>query len=116
MTFTKQKIVLLISAVVGAISAFLPWATFPGGSISGTYEGGDGVYTLIAFAVAAVLCLFVDKFNAAKIIAIICGAIGVAVIVINYIDFPPGLSVGFGAILTVLAGVALIVVPFVLKD
>ena len=59
----KQRLAILITAAVGALSTFMPWAKAPiVGSIPGTdFEDGQGWISFGLFGIAIVLCLLNDK-------------------------------------------------------
>jgi|LauGreDrversion4_2_1035121.scaffolds.fasta_scaffold98107_1 hypothetical protein len=59
----KQRLAILITAAVGALSTFMPWVKFPIiGSVPGTdMENGLGWISFVLFGVAIVLCILDDK-------------------------------------------------------
>jgi hypothetical protein len=59
----KQRLAILITAAVGALSTFMPWAKAPFiGSVPGTeIEDGLGWISFGLFGIAIVLCLLGDK-------------------------------------------------------
>lgn len=59
----KQRLAILITAAVGALSTFMPWVKAPFvGSVPGSdFENGLGWISFGLFAVALVFCLFDDK-------------------------------------------------------
>ena len=125
---SKQRLILIGAALLGAISAFLPWATASALGITQSTSGtsaNDGIITLIAFIAAGVLAVLGNREEAVtenkfKYGIVAAGAAGAAIAIINLIDINNtpsimgvGLSVGIGIYLTILAGAALIAVPFI---
>jgi hypothetical protein len=132
----KQRLAILIVAGLGALATFMPWIKLPiVGTINGTI-GGDGWITLVLFAVPLVMALLNDKTKALKggllygaiIPSVVAGAIGVWTIIdfnskMSDIDDNPFAkalgatgSIEFGLYLVVLAGIALPIVAFLIKD
>jgi hypothetical protein len=131
----KQKLAILIVAGLGALATFMPWVKVP---IVGTINGtkGDGWITLVLFAIPLVISLLNDKTKALKggllygaiISSLVAGAIGLIKIInfnskmsdIGDNPFAKALgatvSIEFGLYLVVLAGVALPIVAFLIKD
>ena len=129
--FTKQKQILLLAAAVGIIGAFLPWASVSVMGISQSVNGlsGDGIITLVLFAVAGYLSFKGDKKEvlSGNSLYIIVGAFGIAGLIglydINQMGQVTGLaaigasaSIGIGLYLTLLAGAAGAILPFVIKE
>ena len=84
----KQRIGILVGALLGAIGAFLPWITMKAGmmsiSISGTHEAiGWGWAVLILFALAVLFAVMGNKnaqLDAGRmVVSIICGLAGGAI-------------------------------------
>jgi hypothetical protein len=131
----KQRLAILIVAGLGALATFMPWVKVP---IVGTINGtkGDGWITLALFAVPLIISLLNDKTKALKggllygaiIPSLLAGAIGVWKIIefnskmsdIGDNPFAKALgaafSIEFGLYLLVLAGIALPIVAFLIKD
>ena len=128
----KQKIAILITALIGGIGTFLPWAEVPFlGTINGTE--GDGWITLGLFAVPIILALTGQskvslkgtKLIAASIASFIAAIIGF--IDLNDISSLTGgndmisqmmgdmVSVGSGLYVIIIAGIALPILAFALK-
>ena len=118
----KQRLYILIAAILGAFGTFLPWVNTFIGSVSGTV--GDGWLTLILFAVVIVLCLVKDKDKrlegralygaiASSVLAAVIGLY--AITNINAAAFGVA-SVGFGLYLVVLAAIAVPALGFLIKD
>ncbi len=120
----KQRLAVIVAAAVGVIALFLPWMSvsmsFLGSiKLSGTDAGGWIPFALCA--VAGVLAFLGDDRNTAieatyvKIVAG-CGA-GVVLFMLWKLFINITVSyAGFGAYLMFLAGVAILAVPFVIKD
>ena len=131
----KQRFAILIVAVLGALATFMPWVKAP---IVGTINGtkGDGWVTLVLFAVPLVISLLNDITKALKggllygaiIPSLVAGAIGVWKIFdfnskmsdIGNNPFAKALlatvSIEFGLYLVVLAGIALPIFAFFIKN
>ena len=130
-----QKQVVVVSAAIGMLCTFLPWAKVPiVGSVSGTE--GDGWITLLLFAVPLVLALRGDKLTAftkkesyiAAAAAAIAGVIGIWKIAdVNSVKdslgddafgamFSSSVSVGFGLYLLVISSVAVVVGSLFVKN
>jgi len=131
----KQRLAILIVAGLGALATFMPWVKAP---IVGTINGtkGDGWITLVLFAVPLVISLLNDKTKAVKgrllygaiIPSVLAGVIGI----LKIIDFNSKMadvgdnplakalgstvSIEFGLYLVVLAGIALPIAAFLIKD
>ena len=131
----KQRLAILIVAGLGALATFLPWVKVPiVGTINGT--AGDGWITLVLFAVPLVISLLNDKTKALKggllygaiIPSLVAGALGIWKIIefnskMSEIEDNPfakalgaTVSIEFGLYLLVLAGIALPIVAFLIKD
>lgn len=132
----KQKLVILIIAVIGMISVFLPWMHMPFvGSVNGAH--GWNLIVLALFAVPAVLTLVGERTErlsgnwlyAAIIPGLICSIKGiVAVVRVQSAMSGAGednpfaelvsasVSIGFGLILTIVAGIAIAIAAYVVKD
>lgn len=123
----KQRLAILIVAGLGVLATFLPWVKVPIlGSVNGTQ--GDGWITLVLFAIAILISLSKDKTKAIEggllYAAILPGGLAGAIGLWKIIDFNSkmeelgvgGVSIGFGLYLVVLAGIALPIVGFLIKD
>jgi hypothetical protein len=130
----KQRLGILIVAVVGMLATFMPWVNVPIiGSVDGTK--GDGWITFVLFAIPLIICLLNDKSKSVKgvllIAAIIPSLIAAIIGTWKIIDFKSkmgqtgdnpfaqalssSISVGFGLYLVVLSGIALPIVSFLIK-
>ena len=131
----KQRLAILIVAGLGALATFMPWVKVPFlGTINGTKD--DGWIILLLFAVPLVISLLNDTTKALKdgllygaiIPSLVAGAIGIWKIIdfnskmsdIGDNPFAKALratvSIEFGLYLVVLAGIALPIVAFLIKD
>jgi hypothetical protein len=121
MNFHKQKLYSLIIAGVGLISCFLPWWSFSFGGFGGYSINGMhdlGIITFLGFIGAGVVTFiggdktkpFEGQF---KLIAAGCfGGAGLFAL-IQFLRASTGAS--FGVWLAILAGIAGVVVVYVLK-
>ena len=119
----KQRLIIIGAAIVGVISAFLPWATIDAGMFgSGSVNGieGDGLLTLIAFIIAGVLACLGNqkepitsdaKFKWGIVVAGAAAAL-IAVIAVMNVSSVPLSSAGFGVYLSILVGAIVAVIPF----
>mgnify|MGYP007022188565 CR=1 FL=1 len=101
------------AGLLGFITLFLPWASIPGYFSISLIEGGDGVVVLFLMLAAiafAVVALFVRKKWTPRTSGIVAIAVGALTFLIAIVDWPggSGLNIGFGAILLLLVGLALI--------
>lgn len=131
----KQRLAILIAAGLGALATFMPWVNAPlVGAIAGTKS--DGWITFGLFAIPMGISLLNDKSKrmegtplyGAFVPAIIAGLFGLwKVIDFNSLmgevsDNPfakamrESISIGFGLYLVILAGIAVPVLAYVIKD
>lgn len=130
----KQRLGILITAALGALATFMPWVKMPlVGTVNGTQ--GDGWITFALFLVPVVLTLLNDKsvpLKGAKLYgsiacAIIASLIGILkVSELSSISDSSGnefakalsdsISIGFGLYMVILAGIALPIVAYLIKD
>ncbi|MDA9775431.1 hypothetical protein N9B67_03810 [Algibacter sp.] len=131
----KQRLAILTVAGLGVLATFLPWVKVPIlGSVNGTQ--GDGWITLVLFAIAILISLSKDKTKAIEggllYAAILPGGLAGALGLWKIIDFNSKMeelggnvmaeaigstvSIGIGLYLVVLAGIALPIVGFLIKD
>ena len=120
--FHKQRLVIIVIAVVGIISTFLPWASVEVWGLRTSVSGisGDGWFVLIAMAAAIGLAavgkreetidLQDPKFKWGLVGT---GGVSALVALISFINVSgvPFTSVGFGVFLAILTGAALVVIP-----
>jgi ABC-type phosphate transport system permease subunit len=131
----KQRLTILIVAALGVLATFMPWIKAPlVGTINGT--SGDGWITLGLFVVPLVISLINDRTKALKGLplygAIIPGLIAGSIGLWKIVDFNSKMSelgdnpfaqalgasitIEFGLYQVVLAGIALPIVAFIMKD
>jgi len=131
----KQRLSILIASGLGAIATFMPWVKAPIiGTISGTK--GDGWITFVLFSIAIFYALKDDKskriegksFYGVIIPPIIASLIGIWKIFdfnskmanLGNNDFANALgasaSIEFGLYLVVMAGIAVPILSFIIKD
>jgi len=130
----KQRLFILIAAGVGLIGAVMPWQTasagiFGSASVSAFGSGWVG-YATIAGILGAAGILFKDSDKSAvlavdtkKIVLGAGGAVAVfsllAILIISTNStsvFGVGVSLGMGPFITLLAGVAILGIPFSIKE
>ena len=120
----KHRIFIIVAAALTAISTFLPWSTFNGGSYgSYSFSGiqGEFGWVIVVLAIGAIVlaCLpnIAPPMNKNFSIGVI--AIGILESLITIItmfrvfgassQFGDGFSIGFGLIIAVIASIALVV-------
>ena len=120
----KHRIFIIVAAALTAISTFLPWSTFNGGSYgSYSFSGirGEFGWVIVVLAIGAIVlaCLpnIVPPMNKNFSIGVI--AIGILESLITIItmfrvlgassEFGDGFSIGFGLIIAVIASIAIVV-------
>lgn len=123
-TMNKQRKFILIAAVVGIISMFLPWVriSFFGISTSANGMHGSGILVFLCFIGAGVVAFLGDQTkNLDKtfwFIALACGVLASLIMVWNLIDVMGGgmsfLSIGF--YLAVLAAVAVLLAAYIYRN
>ena len=110
----KQLLYVLIgSAALVIIGAFLPWASI--GFISANGIEGDGIFTLLLGGIAALV--YFGLKNKPKVAGIIIAVAGILSIIISVIAFTSIgdtqlASVGGGLILTLIGSIGLVVSGF----
>ena len=133
----KQRIAMLICAVAGIIATFMPWFNMPLiGSVNGTQANNDGWITLALFAVPLLLSMLGNRTKSLEgamlFIAIAAGLVAAGIAVYRIIDFKNKISplednafgkmltstvsVGAGLYLVAVAGLAVLITAFALKD
>jgi len=128
----KQRLGILIIAAIGMLATFLPWFKAPIiGTIYGTEE--EGWITFILFTIPLIISLLNDKSKPLKearltgaivpsIIAALIGIWKIKHINSNIGDdffskaLSSSFSIEFGLYLIVLAGIALPIIAFLIKD
>lgn len=118
----KQRLFIVIASAVGIVSAFLPWAkvSFLGFSTSASgIDGGDGWLSLALFAAAGGLTFVSGDRNTVlegsikkAVAGIGAGATGFMIIELLRIGFQFS---SYGVYFSILAGVAIMAVPFVIN-
>lgn len=122
----KQRLAVMIAAGVGVLSTFLPWVSVSMGFLgnytaSGLSLGWPGYLTFLGCAAAGVFAFLGDDRNApidsafVKFVAI-AGAVPFLVVLLNVIRAVSSGGLGFGIWLALLASLAIVAVPFVIKD
>jgi hypothetical protein len=120
----KQRLAILVTAGVGLLATFLPWASIPLLGIDEYGAEGDGWFTFAIFLVPVILSLQNDRTKALQggklrtamivgIIAIIIGIWDMSSVSEEYEDV---VSIGIGLYLVILAGIALAIIPFLFKE
>ncbi len=124
----KQRLFIIISAGLGMLATFLPWATVPVlGSISGTV--GDGWLSFIIYLVPLILVVIGDKkvlVEGGKFIAsVVLGAIGALYGIIKIFQFKSELAkygkiskvvgLGVGMYIVIIAGIGLVAAAIIYK-
>ncbi|WP_066755807.1 hypothetical protein [Crocinitomix algicola] len=119
----KQRLAVIVAAGLGMVATFLPWAKVSmfGMSISVKGTEGDGWISLALFAVAGVLAFLGDDRTQPIDAGKVKGVAGVGAAVTLFMLWELIGSIGFdyssiGVYLALLAGIAVLAVPFVIKD
>ncbi len=112
------KMIAAIAAVVYFIASFLPWTPFVGlnmWSTSGVLFEVNAFYGILVYvAFIAVVANAVVNYVAPQFAKILGWVAGGAATLTTFLLLIEGIS-GFGAILALITGIALLVLPFVLK-
>lgn len=115
----KQRLIILIIAVVGVISIFLPWVSSGVLNADGLNNGGK--LSLIAFSVPIIICFLGDRNQplisgvkygivAAGVVSALNGLIVlITLLAQNIFDVSPGV----GLLLTIMASITVAVVPLI---
>jgi len=126
----KQRLGILIAAAAGMLGVFLPWVTVPFlGSVSGINAGITGWLLLILFGAALAMALIGNKQSiltgASFWAAIFLGALSSLIAILNILNYKTevgkagglgsAVSLGIGIYVIVLAGIAVVVLGFILK-
>lgn len=119
----KQRLAVIVAAAVGMVATFLPWAKVSMFGISISVKGseGDGWITFVLFAVAGVLAFLGDDRNQPIDAGKVKGVAGVGAAITLFMLWELIFSIKFsyssiGVYLALLAGLAVLAVPFVIKD
>ena len=120
-TMSKQKKFVLISAVVGIISMFLPWFSFFGYRISGMH--GIGILVFLCFVSAGITTLLGDQTkNLDKtmwLVTLIPAALATLIIIGKIIDASAseiGSLLSFGIYLAGLAALGMLLSAFLFRS
>lgn len=121
----KQRLAVIIAAGLGLVSLFLPWASLSmfgvSYSVNGLQAGGPGYIMLVVFVVAGVFAFLGDDRTApidASKVKIVAGVAALGVLMMLY-QLLAGIGfsyAGLGAYLAFIAALAVLAVPFVIKD
>ncbi len=118
MNFHRQKLYALVAGVVGIISCFLPWWTI------GFFGSTNGLHDLeiivfLGFLGGLACCFLGDRskpfYGQMKLIAAGCFAGAALFTLIQFIRVSAYVGTGLGVWLSFLAGVAGVVIVYVLK-
>jgi len=132
----NQRKFILIAAAVGIIGAFLPWISVSAGilgqdmsqSVNGFH--GIGVLYCLVMAAAGVVAFMGDQQSLLdknmRLVVVAAGAVAIIALLVSFSDMHSSTSAvgGFGVVsasisygfyLSALAGVAVAVIPFVIK-
>jgi cytochrome bd-type quinol oxidase subunit 2 len=125
----KQRIIVLVAAGVGLLSCFMTWATvgvsFFSMSVNGVKSGWGGKIALLGFILAIVFALLGDRNQPIekdkKKFVMIGGIIALVMTLLAMVgmSFQEGSSMvtfGIGIYISLIAGIALSAMPFVIKD
>lgn len=121
-TMNKQRLTILIVAILGVIGTFLPWISTPFGSVKGTE--GDGYITLALYAVVLVFSVLGKTKEPLKgglligaiIIALVASAVGLYDIMNAKKLLGSMKFIGIGLYLVSVAGILIAILSFVIKD
>jgi hypothetical protein len=121
-TMSKQRKFVLISAVIGIISMFLPWVDV----IFVKYNGmhGKGIFVFICFLVAGALAYMGDQTkNLEKtnwFITLICGALAVLLMIWYFSDLSGSFlgtsPIGFGFYIAAIASLGVLASAYLFKS
>lgn len=119
----KQRLFIVVAAAVGILSAFLPWWKVAFFGISGSITGidnGDGWLSFALCATAGGLAAAVgDRIKVLEgSMKKTIGGIGAGLSVFMLFELirpAMGASSSYGMILSLLAGIAIMAIPFVIK-
>lgn len=125
---SKQRIYILVAAIIGAISTFLPWAKGPMGmTIDGTQ--GDGYISLAVFVAVGVVAFLGTRTETLSKVQkwseVALGAVATLVAIFEFVNISnmknsmtglaklvsASVSPSFGLFTLLLAGIAVIILP-----
>lgn len=105
------RMISLVSSIILAVAAFLPWGVLQATTISGINGNGDGLIT-IAIAVLVFLALFIKRIPIA--VTLVLGLIGLTVSIVTFIQIgnaanQTGAEIGIGIYLSILAALGIVI-------
>lgn len=127
-TMNKQRKLILIAAVVGIISIFLPWfsAGAFGFSVSTNGFHGWGVLAFFAFVIGGIVSLIGEQTQSLEknlwFVAMICGALALLSVIISIISSRTGdyafvsADLGVGIWLALIAAAAVVAFAWLFKN
>jgi len=123
-TMNKQRKFVLIAAVIGMISMFLPWGKISlFGYTAGSFKGTDVEYSFIPIACFIVSGLMAFMGNQKQtltttnwFITIICGAVATLFTIWKFVDMPDGVTTGFGIYLAILSSLGVLIAAFIFRS
>ncbi|MGV8057301.1 MAG: hypothetical protein AB2L12_04585 [Smithellaceae bacterium] len=125
----KQRIGILIASGIGMFGTFMPWAKTINSTVDGTNK--DGWISFGLFLIIFLISLIKDRSQSLKggllyaalvpsVIAVVLGIFEIIEIknsmLAKYYTFLGGVSIGFGLVLIIVAGIAVPIIAFTLKD
>ncbi len=122
-TMSRQRKFVLIAAVIGVISMFLPWLSIPFlGSVNGMH--GSGILVFICFVAAGIIAYLGDQTknldNTMWAITLVAGAIAFLLVLYFIIEASGngvfGSVTGFGLYISGLASIGLLLSAYLLRS
>jgi hypothetical protein len=121
-TLHNQRKLILVAAVVGIISAFLPWIDIVIGTINGFH--GKGIIVFLSFAAALIVGLMGNKATALDkamwLVTLATGAIALFFTVLYINDFSGfggfGPGMGIGVWIALIASLGILAASWFLKS
>lgn len=130
-TMHNQRKFILIAAAVGVVSIFLPWATMSAGrfgSMSSNAFGSWGMLVFLGYAAAIAFAVIKDQKEQLEsnfwILTLFCGALAFLITIIAILQVSNaggmriggmGVSVGFGAFISLAASAVLVFITWKFK-
>ncbi len=125
----KQRIIVLVASGIGLLSCLMTWATASISvvniSMSGVKSGWGGKIAFLGFALAIVFALLGDRNQPIekdkKKFVMIAGIIAFLITLLSMLGMSFGegsqyVTLGIGIYLSLLAGIVVTAIPFVVKD
>jgi len=125
----KQRIIVLVAAGIGLLSCFMTWATVGVSifnmSVNGVQSGWGGKIALLGFVLAIVFALLGDRNQPVekdkKKFVMIGGIVALVMTLLAMVgmsiqDGSSMVTFGIGIYMSLLMGIALTAIPFVIKD